>query len=74
MNNERRKQINKVIAALSELQSEIEEILGDEQDYYDNMPESFQSGEKGEIAQNAISYLESASLDDIISSLESALD
>lgn len=32
----------------------------EEQDYYDNMPENFQQGEKGDNAQNAIDNLDNA--------------
>jgi len=38
----------------------VDEIRSDEEDYYENMPESFQSGEKGEMAQSAIGALQSA--------------
>lgn len=74
MNNERRERIRKVISTLEDLNNEIQEILSEEQDAYDNMPESFQNGERGDAAQNAISNLESASLDDVISYLESAAE
>lgn len=74
MNNARRAAIRSIIEKLEALNDEIQEVLGEEQDYYDNMPESFQSGDKGEVAQNAISNLESADLNDIISSLESAAE
>lgn len=74
MNNERRAKIRVIINKLEALNMEIEDILSDEQDYFDNMPESFQNGDKGDKAQEAISNLESASLDDIISSLEAAAE
>ena len=74
MNNARRKQINAIVAKLQELNEEIENILGEEQDAFDSMPEGLQSSERGDMAQEAISQLESASLDDIISSLESAAE
>ena len=67
MNKDRRKQlaeiqtdIAKAIDLLSGYQSDLESVRDDEQDYYDNMPESFQNGEKGETAQAAISALEEA--------------
>lgn len=74
MNKSRRDRITKVISALEELSNEIDEILQEEQDAYDNMPEGVQNGERGDKAQEAISNLESASLTDIISSLENARD
>ncbi|WP_140427035.1 hypothetical protein [Ensifer aridi] len=42
------------------MKCEIESLMSDEQDYYDNMPESFQNGEKGERAQSAIDALQEA--------------
>lgn len=74
MNNERRVRINKTISALQELGEEISAIRDDEQEAFDNMPEGLQSSERGERAQEAISNLESAALDDIISYLESAAE
>jgi uncharacterized coiled-coil DUF342 family protein len=61
MNKARRKAIQDVIAKLETLRDEVESLLNDEQDYYDNMPESFQNGDKGSAASDAISYMESAS-------------
>lgn len=61
MNKTRRKAIQDVIAKLETLRDEVESLLNDEQDYYDNMPESFQDGDKGQAASDAISYMESAS-------------
>ena len=40
--------------------SVIEDSLGEEQDYFDNMPESIQNSEKGEMAQEAIDKLQEA--------------
>ena len=70
--------------AITEVQSDIQDALGvfeaaketienlrdEEQEYLDNMPESFQNGEKGEAAQSAIDALTDAmeSLDEIITS------
>lgn len=61
MNKARRKAIREVIAKLESLRDEVESLLNEEQDYYDNMPESFQNGDKGQAASDAISYMESAS-------------
>jgi DNA repair exonuclease SbcCD ATPase subunit len=59
---------------VEEAKSEIENIRDAEQEYYDNMPESFQNGEKGEKAQEAVNELESALSElegDLLSELES---
>ena len=63
--------------------ADVESIRDDEQEAYDNMPESFQQGERGEQSQAAIEALE-ASIDmigtpsddksDAAESLQSAID
>lgn len=42
------------------LASQIDEVKDEEQEYYDNMSENLQGGEKGEIAQEAINQMEEA--------------
>lgn len=53
---------------LDDNKNTIEGLQAEEQDAYDNMPESFQSGDKGDAAQAAIDNMNSA-----ISELESAI-
>jgi len=74
MNNERRKEIDRIISELQQLQSDIENVLGEEQDAFDNMPEGLQQSDRGEAASEAISELESAQsgVDEVISCLENA--
>jgi hypothetical protein len=74
MNKTRRAALEKLSLSLSDIKNEVETILGEEQEYKDNMPESLQSGEKGDAADSAIQSLEEAvsSLDDAISSLDDA--
>lgn len=74
MNNARRERIRSIISKLEDIQTEIEELTGEEQDAFDNMPEGLQSSERGDVAQEAISNLEAADLSDIISSLENATE
>ena len=76
MNKQRRKRINDLIDEISALKGKIDEVLQEEQDYYDNMPESLQSSERGENSEEAISNLEEAlsCIDDCVSSLEAAID
>lgn len=59
MNIDRRKRIEAVKEKLQEIVAELETIIEEEQGYFDNMPESFQSGERGQKAENAVSELES---------------
>ncbi len=75
MNKQRRKWIDELIDKVSALKDEIDEVLQEEQDYYDNMPENLQSSERGETAEEAIYSLEEAEscLDDCISNLEGAI-
>jgi F0F1-type ATP synthase membrane subunit b/b' len=66
MNKQRRKQVDNVIKRIEDelgpmiaaIREDIEGITADEQESLDNMPESFQNGEQGELSQNAISHLE----------------
>lgn len=72
MNNARRKRIQEIIAQMDGISAAIEEIKDEEQAYFDNMPESFQNGDKGSKSQEAIDALEEIDIDNIISSLETA--
>lgn len=65
MNKARRAQIEKAQDLIGEARDLLDEARDEEQDYYDNLPENFQNGERGENAQTAISALE-----DGISALE----
>lgn len=62
MNNARRKRICKIADALNELKSQIDELHDEEQEAFENIPESLQGTERYEIAGNAVDMLESASL------------
>ncbi|TRB00441.1 MULTISPECIES: hypothetical protein [Rhizobium/Agrobacterium group] len=71
MNKERRKEIARAAAMIDEAKAILETCRDEEQEYYDNMPESFQDGEKGSTAQEAIDALEEAvsSLEDITANI-----
>ena len=60
MNKQRRKRIEKVIEKIGEIKTEIEEIREEEQDAFDNLPESFQYSEKGETMEQHIDNLDNA--------------
>lgn len=62
MNNARRKRICKIADALNELKSQIDELHEEEQEAFENIPESLQGTKRYEIAENAVDMLESASL------------
>ena len=76
MNKHRRKVINELIEQAQELGSKIEEVLNEEQDYFDYMPENLQNSERGQNAEEAICNLEEAqgNIEDCISNLESAIE
>jgi len=76
MNKTRRKAIEALASQIEELKEQLTTIQEEETEYYDNMPESFQGGEKGELSQAAIDSLESAagSLEEVIEYLTSAVE
>lgn len=63
MNNARRKEIDKLTAQIEEIKEAIEALRDEEQEAFDNMPESLQYGERGEKMQSAIDALEYAADD-----------
>lgn len=76
MNNKRRKELKGIIDRLSNLQEEYEgiyndldSIINDEQEAFDNLPESLQYGERGQNMEDIISKLE-----DIRDNIETAKD
>lgn len=64
MNAARRKKLDEINQTLAEARAELETVRDEEQEYYDNMPESFQSGERGAKAQEAIDAMETV-IDDL---------
>lgn len=60
MNAKRRKAISELVTKLDAIVSELTDIIQEENDYYDNMPDSLRDGEKGDKAQEAINQLEEA--------------
>ena len=75
MNKQRRKRIEKVGSMLEELLEEITAIQEEEQEAYDNLPESIQDSERGEAMYEAADNLESASssLEEVIEYLADAI-
>ena len=71
MNNERRKVINKMIAKLEEVQSELDSCRVLEIEAYDNMPEGLQKSERGDRMQENIDILYGVyeSIDDLTDQL-----
>jgi len=48
MNKERRAELDRAKTMIEGAQSIIEQAMSEEQEYYDNMAENFQNGDKGE--------------------------
>jgi len=61
---------------LEDLKTDIEALRDEEQEYADNMPESLQSSEKHDTAENAVSSMDEAidGLDSVIESIGSSID
>lgn len=86
MNKERRANLGIAADLLREVKSKLEEVhiivsqeAEAEREYYDNMPEGLQSGDKGTTAEeaattleNIVSSLEEFDADDLISMIEMA--
>ncbi len=74
MNAQRRKAIAALQSKLEDLAGEVTAIAEEEREYYDNMPEAFQQGEKGDAAESAASTLEEVAgeLENLVSQLDDA--
>ena len=72
MNNERRKALRRWNKRAEELKYELEGILWDEQNYYDNIPENLQFSERAEASEEAINQIEDAidDLNDVIEAID----
>lgn len=60
MNNTRRAALKSLGQDLTNLQGQLEELMQEEQDYLDAMPESIQSGDKGTQAESIVDTLQGA--------------
>ena len=60
MNKDRRKRLSKVYKLIEEAKAILEEVKDDETDAYENLPENFQNGERGEEMQGYIEMLDEA--------------
>lgn len=76
MNNDRRKLIRGIVDRLSAIKEDIDSVLYDEQEAFDNMPEGLQQSARGEASQNALEWLESSScqVDEAIGELTDAME
>ena len=76
MNNARRKEIEKITAELESIKERIEALQEEEQDAFDNLPESIQYGERGDKMQSAIDNLGDAAdnIQDCLDNLNEAME
>lgn len=74
MNNSRRKQISALLAQLNEIRDSVEQLQGEEQEGFDNLPEGLQQSEKGQAMEQAAEQLASAlsAIDEGLQALEEA--
>lgn len=72
MNRERRKTLMKAVEWLSDGYSTLEEVIVEEEEAFENMPESFQDSERGLKMEDTIYDLKDAydSIMDIMTTLE----
>ena len=72
MNKKRRQQIKDVIAKLEELEELVQNILDEEQEAFENMPEVLQQSDNGITSEEAQENLDAAidALEEAISYLE----
>lgn len=69
MNKLRRKQVEDVNDTLAKLLEQLEALRDEEQEAYDNLPESLQDTERGDRMHDAIDFMESA-IDSITEAME----
>lgn len=83
MNKARRKELEKAVSLLNGAQENVEKakeivetVRDEEQEAYDNLPESIQYGEKGDIMEENINQLDDAfgEIDTIYDSIEEQID
>lgn len=72
MNKIRRKQLEQISAKLDEARCMLEEVMSDEQDAFDGMPENLQDSERGEQMEEYIYNMQEGvdNLEEIVSNLE----
>ena len=76
MNRYRRSVLKTIVESLSKISEELRDVIDEETDAYENMPDNLKDGERGSSSSDAIDYLEdaSSSLDDIIDTIKEAVD
>ncbi len=60
MDKQKRKRLEKAFDLITQAEEILEEVKADEEDSYDNLPDNFRDGEKGEEMQNYIEMIDEA--------------
>lgn len=68
MNKSRRQQLRKWLEDIEAIKNELERIIEDEQEYYDNIPENLQGSERASDSEEAIDNMNEA-----VSTIEEAM-
>lgn len=76
MNKIRRKNLQTIIDRLEDIKADLEEIIYEEEEYRDNIPENLQGSEKYERADEACDNLNDAAdtLNEVIDSITTAME
>ena len=76
MNKARRKWLGDIIAQLTKKKDDLESVRDEEQEAYDNLPESIQYSERGDAMGEYVTDLDDAasSIDDVMSTLQDIID
>lgn len=76
MNRYRRSILKTIVESLSKISEELRDVIDEETDAYENMPDNLKDGERGSSSFDAIDYFEdaSSSIDDIIDTINKAID
>ena len=76
MNKARRKELDRIHSAILELYESLENVMSEEEEARDNIPESLQESERYEAMEEAISNMEYAvdSLQEAMEYVESAME
>lgn len=74
MNKARRKELERAIELLEQAKEIIEAVTEEEQEAYDNLPESIQYGERGEAMEEIISDLEYIDIEEITDTLQDIIE
>lgn len=72
MNKERRNKISKIVESIEKIKSDLQDVLSEEENVFDNMPENLQCSMRGEESEESIDYMNEAvdALDNAIEQLE----